>query len=77
MVLQTIVTLATEAAGEETSKTPFYLLGGLLAVWAVVVSFLGIRGQGSFPGSSGGRAGVMAVSTVLVLATMASAVLTG
>jgi hypothetical protein len=76
-MLLALITLAAETAEEETSKTPFYLIGGLLAVWAVVVSFVGIRGYASFASSPGARAGVMAISTVLVLATMASAVLTG
>jgi hypothetical protein len=76
MVMQGLVTVAVEAAGEEPSKTPFYVLGGLLAAYAVLVSFVGLRGGATFPGTPGGRAGVMAVTTVLVLATMASAVLT-
>ena len=36
-------------AEEETSKTLFYLLGGLLAVWAVVLFVVGMRSP-SFPG---------------------------
>jgi hypothetical protein len=76
MLLQALVTLAVEAPKAEPDKTAFYVLGGLLAVWAVAISFIGLRGQASFPGSAGARAGVMAVSTVLVLAAMASAVLT-
>ncbi|HWT25590.1 MAG TPA: hypothetical protein VN213_18945 [Solirubrobacteraceae bacterium] len=78
MLLQTVVTLAAEAVEhEEPSKVPFYLAGGLLAVWAVVVSFAGLRAPASFPGSGGGRGGVMAVTVVLVAAAMATAVITG
>src|SRR5690349_14751954 len=58
-----------------TSKTPFYIAGGLLAVWAVVVSAIGIS-RPDFPGSSGARAVTMGISVVLVVATMASAILT-
>jgi hypothetical protein len=76
MLLQALLTLAVEAPEAKPDKTAFYILGGLLAVWAVVVSFIGLRAPDSFPGSAGGRAGVMAISTTLVIATMASAVLT-
>jgi plastocyanin len=58
-----------------TSKTPFYIAGGLLAVWAVVVSALGIS-RPDFPGSGGARAVTMGISVVLVVAAMATAVLT-
>jgi hypothetical protein len=75
MSLQGLVTLATDAAGEETSKTPFYLLGGLLALYAVAISFVGLRGRASFPASVGARNGVLALTTLLVVAAMASAVL--
>jgi hypothetical protein len=75
-VLEALVTFAVEAAGEEPSKTPFYLLGGVLAAYAVLISFVGLRGGATFPGTPGARSGIMAVTTVLVLATMASAVLT-
>ena len=77
MLLQALVTLAAEAVEEEPDKTAFYIAGGLLAVYAGVISFVGIRGHATFPGSAGARAGVMALSAVLVIAAMASAVLTG
>jgi hypothetical protein len=76
MLVQALITLAAEAVEEEPSKTPFYVLGGLLAVYAVAISFVGIRGYASFPGSKGARSGIMALSVALVVATMASAVLT-
>jgi hypothetical protein len=63
-------------AAEETSKLPFYVCGGLLVLWAVLVSALGIRAHDRFPGSKGARSGVMAISVVLILAAMATAVLT-
>jgi hypothetical protein len=76
MLLQALVTFAVEAPETEPSKTAFYVLGGLLAVWAVVVSFIGLRAPATFPGSAGGRAGVMAITTVLVAAALAAAVIT-
>jgi hypothetical protein len=75
-VLATLISFAAEAA-EEGSKTVYYLCGGVLAAFAVIVSAIGIRGHDSFPGSPGAYRGVVGLAIVLVLATMASAVLTG
>lgn len=76
-MLATILTLAAEAGGHgETSKTPFYVLGGVLAGWAVLVSALGIMRHETFPPSTGGKAAVMGITTVLVLAAMVSSILT-
>ena len=60
---------------EEPSKLPFYVLGGLAACWAIVLFAIGMRSP-SFPGSAGAQRGVITVSVVLVVAAMASAVLT-
>jgi hypothetical protein len=68
-------TLITFAA-EETSKLPFYVCGGLLVAWALLVSGIGIRADDRFPATKGARSGVMAISVLLILAAMASAVLT-
>jgi hypothetical protein len=59
----------------EPSKTAFYLCGGLLAAWAVILGFLGLR-SAEFPGGAAAARGVMAISAVLVVATMATAVIT-
>jgi hypothetical protein len=66
--------LAADAAAEK-SKTAFYLLGGLLAVWAVVLSGIGMS-QATFPATVGAKRGVIALTGVLVLGAMAAAVLT-
>ena len=42
-MLHALITFATEEAGEESSKTVFYICGGALAVWALVVSAIGIK----------------------------------
>jgi plastocyanin len=60
----------------EKSKVPFYVAGGLLVSWALIVSLaLGLR-QPRFPGGQGGERAVIAISVVLVLAAVSSAVLT-
>ena len=70
--------IATAAAeGEETSKTLFYVSGAILAIFAVVISVIGIRGHETFPASKGAARAVMALAAVLVAVTMASAVITG
>ena len=62
------------AAGEP-SKVPFYLAGALLAAWAVVLAAIGLS-RPEFPGSTQRARGVMALSAILVVATMATAVAT-
>jgi hypothetical protein len=74
-MLATLLTFATEAAEEETSKTAFYVLGGVAAAWAIVLFAVGMRSE-SFPGSRAAQRGVIAISVLVVLGAMASAVLT-
>ncbi len=69
--------LTAAEGGEEVSKTPFYVAGSLLTVFAVVVSALGIRAHGHWPSSRGAARGVMALCAFLVAATLATAVITG
>ena len=71
----TIVFAAVEG-GEEHSKTLFYLAGGVLAVFAVVISLLGISRIGTFPSSKGQARGVIGLAALLVVAAMASAIIT-
>jgi hypothetical protein len=52
----------------------FHVLGGLLALWALLISFLGITREG-FPGSRSSERLVAAVSVLLVLAAIGSAIL--
>jgi hypothetical protein len=76
-VLYALIVFAQEAVEEEASKTPYYVAGGVLAAFAVVISAIGIRGHETFPGGKGARNFVMLLCAALVAATMASAVLTG
>jgi hypothetical protein len=57
------------------SKVPFYVAGAVLAIWAVVLAGIGLT-RPSFPYSSRGQRGVIAISLVLMLTTIAMAVKT-
>jgi hypothetical protein len=72
-MLHALLLLAAEEA--EPSKTAFYIAGGALAVWAVVLAAIGMT-QPGFPTSSGAARGVMALSAVLMLGAMVTAVVT-
>ena len=67
--------LAAEAAEEKSSHTPFYVAGGALAAFAVVISFIGIKRHENWP-SEGTAKGIMALAAVLVVAACATAVVT-
>jgi membrane protein DedA with SNARE-associated domain len=73
-VLTALIQFAAETA--EPNKTLFYICGGALAVWAVVVSAIGIRAHESWPPTQSAARVVMSISIVLVLLAMASAVIT-
>ena len=75
MLLSFIIAAAEEA--EESSKTLFYVCGSVLAVWAVVVSAIGIRAHETFPPTKSAARTVMAISVGLIVLAMASAVITG
>ena len=62
-------------AADEPSKIPFYIAGGLFVVWAVALAGVGLT-RPAFPVDGRGARGVMAVSLVLAVASMATAVLT-
>jgi hypothetical protein len=63
-------------AAAETSKVPFYILGGLLAVWAVTLAGLGIS-RPEFPYNDRGARGVIGVSFVLIVLAIGAAIATG
>jgi hypothetical protein len=62
-------------AAAEPSKVPFFIAGGALAVWAVVLAGIGLT-QPEFPYSDRGARGVIALSLLLVLIAMAAGILT-
>ncbi len=64
---------AEHAAEGHKSEVPFFVLGSVLAVYAVLISVFGFK-RPDFPASAGAARGVMAFSTALVLVTMASVI---
>lgn len=71
-------TLAVQLApilAEGKSKVPFFVAGGLLVAWALFVSLaLGLRNP-DFPGNLVGQRIVSAITAVLVLAAVSTAVI--
>ncbi|HEU4974741.1 MAG TPA: hypothetical protein VFT50_06590 [Baekduia sp.] len=75
-MLHALALLAVTAETEdEPVKTAFYVCGGLLAAWAVVLAMVGMS-RATFPQTEGAARGVMAISFVLVVAAAATAVIT-
>ncbi len=73
-MLTALLILATEEGG--ASHTPFYILGLVLAGFAVVVAAVGIARKETFPPSDGAARAVMGLAAVLVVVVCASAVIT-
>lgn len=62
-------------AAAEPSKTPFYIAGGFLALYAVALAAVGLT-RPNFPGNGGGARAVMGLSALLVMVAIAMAVVT-
>jgi hypothetical protein len=62
-------------AAAESSKTAFYILGGVLALWAVILAGLGLSRPG-FPGSERGARGVIGLTVVMVVLAIGAAIVT-
>jgi uncharacterized cupredoxin-like copper-binding protein len=74
-MLATIFHIAPVLAAEK-SKVTYYIAGGVLVVWALILSVgIGTRNP-NFPSTLGGQRAVMAISAVLVLATVSTAIVT-
>jgi plastocyanin len=61
----------------EKSKVPFYVAGGALVAWALIVSLaLGLRHPAAFPRNLTGERTVIAITAILVVGAMSTAVIT-
>jgi hypothetical protein len=67
--------LSLLAEASEPSKTPFYVIGAVLAAVAVLVSAVGIL-KPEFPGGESGARGMIAATVLLVAGAMVAAALT-
>jgi hypothetical protein len=63
-------------AAAEPSHVAWYVAGGLLALWAVVLSAIGLN-RPDFPGNGSIQRLVILISFVLMVAAMTAAVATG
>ncbi|HEX3977019.1 MAG TPA: hypothetical protein VHW96_12205 [Solirubrobacteraceae bacterium] len=62
-------------AADEPSKVPFFIIGGALAVYAVILGTIGIQ-QPDFPSNMRGQRGVIALTAVIAVLAVAAAILT-
>ena len=62
-------------AAAEPSRVPFFIAGGVLVLWAVVLSAIGLT-RPEFPYNARGARAVMLVSVVFVIITIAMAIVT-
>jgi hypothetical protein len=62
-------------AAAEPSKTPFYIAGALLVLWAIVLGGIGLA-KPDFPASDGTARLTMGITFVLMLAAIGTAVAT-
>lgn len=62
-------------AADEPSKVPFFIIGGALAVYAVVLATIGIQ-RPDFPGGASGQRGVIGLTLVMVVLAVGAAILT-
>ena len=74
-MLHHVATLVLAVHDNEPDKAAFYILGGLLAVWAVVLGFIGLRSE-TFPATLGAQRTVMGISAVLVVLAAGAALIT-
>jgi hypothetical protein len=66
--------LLAAATAEHGSKAAFYVAAGALVCWALLLGVIGIS-RPAFPGGEGVARGVMLLSGLLMVVTMATAVI--
>jgi hypothetical protein len=62
-------------AASEPSKVPFYICGGVLALWAVALAGIGLS-RPEFPDNRAGQRGVIGISFVLIVVAISAAIVT-
>ena len=62
-------------AADEPSKVPFFIIGGALALYAVILGTIGIQ-RPDFPGGASGQRGVIGLTLVLVVLAIGGAIAT-
>jgi hypothetical protein len=75
--MSTFAMVLAEVGGavDHGSKTAFYIGGGVLAAWAVLVSFVGIT-RPSFPGTAAVARATMLLSVVFVAGALVTSIMT-
>ena len=62
-------------AASEPSKVPFFIAGGALAVWAVILAAIGLN-RPNFPGNLRGQRAVIGITFTLMVLAVAMAIVT-
>ncbi len=62
-------------AADEPSKVPFFIIGGALAIYAVILSTIGIQ-RPSFVSGRAGQRGVIGLTAVLVVIAIGTSIAT-
>jgi uncharacterized cupredoxin-like copper-binding protein len=74
--MHTVAVHLAPVLAAEKSKVPFYIAGGLLVAWALLVSLgIGLR-RPDFPSNASQQKAIMGISAVLVLAAVSMAIVT-
>jgi uncharacterized membrane protein (DUF485 family) len=68
-----LISAAAEAVEHERSEVPFFICGGSLAAYAVLISVFGFR-KPDFPATAVAARGVMMVGALLVAAAISTAI---
>jgi hypothetical protein len=62
-------------AAAEPSKVPFFIIGGVLAIYAVILATIGIQ-RPSFAANRSGERGVITLTAVLVVIAIGTSIAT-
>jgi hypothetical protein len=62
-------------AASEPSKVPFFIAGGALAAWAVILAAIGLN-RPDFPGNLRGQRTVIGITFTIVVIAIAMAIVT-